>query len=386
MLNTGSWDTALITAFEFERPGLIRLCAQITGDVQVAEDLTQETLTIAWRIRQRLIEPKGATAWLRAIARNVCRRWMAAQPNNITYLDDDEPSSVVSDAGLGTTPAHDEQALLLDRALGLLPPSTQTALVLYEIEGWPQAEIATYLGISEAAVAVRLHRGRAALRRLLQTTLRESALAAGLITPTLDGWHTTQIWCPQCGQQRLQGRLDGQRGAFAVQCPTCCTEPELFICRHDDNPLLFQGLTSPKVAYSRAMRWGHRHYRTALAQHPHTTVACWWCGGPTTVQLRLPNETPDIAPSQRGGRGVYVRCTVCDVRTSTTPRALMLHLPEGQQFWRANSRIRMLPERELTFAGQPAILSGFERVDGGARLEMITQRDTYAVLWIDDHA
>ena len=54
-----------------ERPRLVRLCRQMTGSAEVAEDLAQETLLEAWRLLDRLREPAGLSAWLSAIARNI---------------------------------------------------------------------------------------------------------------------------------------------------------------------------------------------------------------------------------------------------------------------------------------------------------------------------
>src|SRR5262249_32603723 len=60
---------------EQERRRVTRLCAVRSGDPAAAEDLAQETLLEAWRIRHRLVDPSGGRPWLDAIARNVCRRW-----------------------------------------------------------------------------------------------------------------------------------------------------------------------------------------------------------------------------------------------------------------------------------------------------------------------
>ena len=59
-----------------QRARLVRLCTAVVGDTSAAEDLAQETLLTAWRLQHRLTDPSGADAWLNAIARNVCRRWL----------------------------------------------------------------------------------------------------------------------------------------------------------------------------------------------------------------------------------------------------------------------------------------------------------------------
>ena len=61
----------------------------------------------------------------------------------------------------------------------------------------------------------------------------------------------------------------------------------------------------------------------------------------------------------------------------------MIDLPAGRRFWRRHPHMRALPIREITFEGQPALLTGFESVDGPARLEVISARETLDVLRIE---
>ena len=65
----------LESALPGEHRRLVRLCARLTGDVEAAEDLAQETLLEAWRQAHKLYDPGGYAPWLSAIARNVCLRW-----------------------------------------------------------------------------------------------------------------------------------------------------------------------------------------------------------------------------------------------------------------------------------------------------------------------
>src|SRR5262245_4659355 len=62
-----------------ERPRLVRLCARLTGDLQAAQDLAQETLIIAWRNAHQLREPERYSQWLSGIARNLCRNWVRSR-------------------------------------------------------------------------------------------------------------------------------------------------------------------------------------------------------------------------------------------------------------------------------------------------------------------
>ena len=58
---------------------------------------------------------------------------------------------------------------------------------------------------------MRLQRGKLALRRILAGELREDAAAYGLPVALDERWERTWIWCWKCGQERLQGRMTGNR-------------------------------------------------------------------------------------------------------------------------------------------------------------------------------
>src|SRR4051812_34436705 len=95
-----------------ERRRVTRLCAFLTGDPEAAEDLAQETMLEAWRIRDRLVDPAGRRPWLNAIARNVCRRWRERHGRIRGHeVSSDRPEAQPAAAYAG----RDELADLLER-------------------------------------------------------------------------------------------------------------------------------------------------------------------------------------------------------------------------------------------------------------------------------
>jgi RNA polymerase sigma-70 factor (ECF subfamily) len=144
---------------------LVRLCASLSGNADVAEDLAQETLIEAWRHAQSLRNPDALRPWLSGIARNVCLRWSRGQAREAATLDRFAQSDRERTASSAAPASRDE--LILDRALGLLPVPTRDVLVQHYIDERPHGEIAVGLGVSDGAVAVRIHRGKVALRQAL---------------------------------------------------------------------------------------------------------------------------------------------------------------------------------------------------------------------------
>src|SRR5262249_38962305 len=152
------------------------------------EDLAQETLVEAWRSLAKLRTPDGLAPWLTAIARHICLRWARRRGVDLAHRVlpacgaagegfsalDDLPSD---SEDLGMTLERGELVELVDRALALLPAEARGALIATYVHELPQTEVAARFGLSEGALRVRLHRGRRALRRVLETELRADALA-----------------------------------------------------------------------------------------------------------------------------------------------------------------------------------------------------------------
>jgi len=63
---------------------------------------------------------------------------------------------------------HAERSRLLGEAMTHITDDQRTAIVLYDIEGYDYGEIADMTGVSLGTVKSRIHRGRLALRGLLE--------------------------------------------------------------------------------------------------------------------------------------------------------------------------------------------------------------------------
>src|SRR5581483_11668672 len=161
-----SWGTSV------NREQLVHLCARLTGSFDCADDLAQQTLLEAWLHEEKLRDPSRRTQWLNGIARNVCRRWARSRGREpvLQYIAlEDAPGGPDIEVDL----ERDELAALLDKALDLLRPEERTLLIAHYIDGLPKKELAERLGVQPGTLAVRLHRGRLALRGVISTRLRE---------------------------------------------------------------------------------------------------------------------------------------------------------------------------------------------------------------------
>jgi RNA polymerase sigma-70 factor (ECF subfamily) len=144
-------------------PDVYRFALYLSGDAALADDITQETFVRAWVMPGEI---RGGTvkAYLLIIARNLYRaerRRAARQVVLPDALPDHRPGPEAVAAG------RQELAAVLE-ALQALPEVDRAALLMHAQDALPHAEIAAVLGLSVAAVKVKVHRARiklAALRR-----------------------------------------------------------------------------------------------------------------------------------------------------------------------------------------------------------------------------
>jgi RNA polymerase sigma-70 factor, ECF subfamily len=145
-------------------------------DSSEADEVAQEVFLRAWRGLARFQERAQLSTWLYRIAFNEAQRRLARRAPPHVQLDGDRDDPVVS---LPEAPHLGPEAQALDhefqqtleRALAQLPHEWRAAVVLRDIEGLSTQEAAQVVGARQAAFKSRLHRGRMALRALLEPYL-----------------------------------------------------------------------------------------------------------------------------------------------------------------------------------------------------------------------
>ncbi|MDL5046238.1 sigma-70 family RNA polymerase sigma factor [Oscillatoria amoena NRMC-F 0135] len=163
---------------------LLGFMRRYVADPEEALDLAQETFVRVYQARERFNPSMKFSTWLFAIAANLCKnhlRWVARHPK--VSLDDSgagESDSFLprnDPADGGDHPDADllrkERAEHVRRAIHQLPHEQKTALILYEYEGLPTAQIARVSGCSAKAVENRIARARQSLRKLLGKFLNQ---------------------------------------------------------------------------------------------------------------------------------------------------------------------------------------------------------------------
>lgn len=214
---------------------------------------------------------------------------------------------------------------------------------------------------------------------MLATTLRPEALAYGLVEEPASIWEETRLWCPGCGRRTLEGRFR-PGGELLLRCPACSLPHEHYIDAHMGDGLA--GLRTYKPALSRVLASIHEMFHVLPIDG---AGLCRRCGDRLPIRWGVP-PGPLPAGERWGFSGVeslYLWCPGCEVGDIETWHSLTLSLPEARRFWREHPRMRFLPGRAIDVEGHPAVLTGFESLTGGARLEVVSLRDTLQVVRIE---
>jgi RNA polymerase sigma-70 factor, ECF subfamily len=141
---------------------------RLTGDDEEARDLAQDVLIRLHRGLARYREG-NFEGWLYRTTVNAFRDRLRRRKR---LREDELPDEV---PGMTSRPGIVEEAVakkelhdIVQRALVRLPPEYREAVVLRDLEGRSYEEIAEILQVPSGTVRSRIHRGREALRQLLE--------------------------------------------------------------------------------------------------------------------------------------------------------------------------------------------------------------------------
>jgi RNA polymerase sigma-70 factor (ECF subfamily) len=181
------------------RRELFALCYRMTGSIQEAEDVVQDTYVRAWRAFDRFERRSSVRTWLYRIATNTCLtaigrrsrrplpsglglpspdplapplpeppgvRWLEPVPDHLVIDETGDPAEVVT--------ARESVRLALVATLQILPPRQRAAFLLCDVLSLPPTGAAEALDISVAALKSLLQRARA---RLATVSINEEDLA-----------------------------------------------------------------------------------------------------------------------------------------------------------------------------------------------------------------
>lgn len=168
-------------------------CYRMTGSLEDAEDLVQETFLRAWRRLETYQGRASFRAWLYKIATNASLDALEHLPRRVLSLEAESSEGVLSveqaggsepawiepfpDVWLSATSASPEArydayesiSLAFLVALQILSPRQRIVLILADVMDWAVTDIADILGISISAATSLLHRARVTMKERNQS-------------------------------------------------------------------------------------------------------------------------------------------------------------------------------------------------------------------------
>lgn len=149
-----------------EIPGLRAYAASLSGSMQTADDLVQDTLLKAWGAADSFKPGTNMRAWLFVILRNTYFSLYRRRGREV------QDSDGVFSARVGVKGAQDSAVDLADFrvALAKLPEEQREVLILVGASGLSYEEAAEISGVAVGTVKSRVNRARARLAELLGIT------------------------------------------------------------------------------------------------------------------------------------------------------------------------------------------------------------------------
>jgi RNA polymerase sigma-70 factor (ECF subfamily) len=165
------------------QPRLLRLAQSVVVSRTIAEEVVQDTWLAVVKGVERFEGRSSLKTWLFHILLNRART-TAGRERRVVSLPDGEIDERFDAAGAWVTPPvpWDERtedrltaehlAARIRDMVPALPKGQREVVILRDLEGLPAPEVCALLGISDGNQRVLLHRGRAHLRRSIESEMQ----------------------------------------------------------------------------------------------------------------------------------------------------------------------------------------------------------------------
>lgn len=172
----GARDLDSAGIFEEYRDRIHRYIRRQVRDASEADDLVQETFLRAHRQLQTVTDPAALPAWLYRVATNVCydrfrqasyRRAMQGTSIEVNENGAETAQEDVDAPRLDLVIEQSEMSTCVQGYIEQLPDDYRMVILLHDLHGMTNPQMAQALGCTLATVKIRLHRARAKLKQAL---------------------------------------------------------------------------------------------------------------------------------------------------------------------------------------------------------------------------
>ena len=154
---------------------LIQVIMHIVYNIEIAEDLTQETFERFYVKNMTFPSEDDAKYWLIRVAKNLALNHVRRNKRELEIVEKarHNPSSSVEMRDAAQVAVEADERRAVRNAIESLPENLRLVIQLKEYSGLDYKAIAKVLGISETNVKVRVYRARKKLEEALSTEDRD---------------------------------------------------------------------------------------------------------------------------------------------------------------------------------------------------------------------
>lgn len=141
--------------YKVNYPKVIRLClGYANGDDMLAKDLAQEAFIKVWQNLDTFRKESSLSTWIYRITVNTC---LISLRNKKRITNSYSLDNIEDSKDLSTEENKEQKLKQLYTCINKLNKDNKS-IILLELEGLPQKEIAEVMGLTHEAVRVRVHR------------------------------------------------------------------------------------------------------------------------------------------------------------------------------------------------------------------------------------
>lgn len=157
-------DGAFSEIVEHYQTSILRYLYRLTGDYDLAKDLTQDTFLQAYKNILKTNNDISLKAWLYKIATN--NAWQNSRRKRLLSIVMFKTGKAATDHREDIQPNTLDESIAIQEVMNKIPVKFRVCMVLHFVEGFKYKEIAETIGISEEAVRKRVARGSDEFRKL----------------------------------------------------------------------------------------------------------------------------------------------------------------------------------------------------------------------------
>lgn len=162
----GEGDSRALEALVREYGGLVHsLAFRMTGDMDLAQDVCQETFTRVWLKLGTLRDPGAFPGWLASITRRLCLDELEKRNRR---MESGEEEVMLENLNPRMPQEFHHKRRILEEAMMKLPVRDRQLLTLSYHRDLSSREVGRILEMSPGSVRVGLHRARERLHELLK--------------------------------------------------------------------------------------------------------------------------------------------------------------------------------------------------------------------------